>query len=69
VRGPSLRSGFRQQAPAELTPAKRLNSNMEMHHYDAPASQARLDGRGRPSLRDSCWFYRIFRPAAFANFA
>ncbi len=35
MRGPSLRSGFRQQAPAELTPAKRLNFNMEMHHYDA----------------------------------
>ena len=38
-RGPSLRSGFRQRAPAPLTPARRLNFNMEMHHYDIVPAQ------------------------------
>src|ERR1019366_5937310 len=48
VRDPSLRSGFRQRAPASLTPAKRLNLTFQRA---LKMGLGQIRGRKDPSLR------------------
>src|SRR5437868_15429011 len=50
TRGPSLRSGFQQRAPASLTPARRLNFAAHASSFAALRISAAGSGFGRDAL-------------------